>query len=366
MVKLRGRSTGELFHGVPGIVEVHVDPRRIVRRWQPWPRYRHHQDRHDQAIAAAHLNGDSPMPERKVLFGAGLGAWNGVDVADSDAAPRTVAQADGGGLDFFTLADHPYFGDKLDAYATLGFLLGQTTRITGVVSVTNLPSRPAPVLARTITSLSALSGGRVVLGLGAGGLWDMITRLGVPRLAPGAAVRAMEEAITLIRAMSGGGDPVTFDGEFYRVSGLDPAPVPAPPVWTGSGGPKSLAVTGRLADGWVPQGGADWLSARYLESRPRIDEAAVAAGRDPSAIVTVYNFGGRITAAPLAATRGDDGRWIGGSVSQWVDELTSAVLEHGAAGFVYRTTDDTPRAEAVARFAREIVPAVREAVTASR
>ena len=305
------------------------------------------------------------MPERDVLFGSSLGPWNGVDAGDVAGVLGVVARADRDGLDLFTLADHPYFGDKLDAYAALGFLLGRTTRIAGMVSVTNLASRPAPVLARTITSLSALSGGRVVLGLGAGALWDMITRLGVPRLDPGAAVRAMEEAIILVRALSGGGDPVTFDGEFYRVSDLDPAAVGAPPVWTGSGGPKSLAVTGRLADGWVPQGGADWLSTRYRQARPLIDEAAAAAGRDPSAIITIYNFGGRITPEPLLATRGEDGRWIGGSARQWVDELTSAVLEHDAGGFVYRTTDDTPAAEAVARFAREIVPAVREAVAAS-
>jgi alkanesulfonate monooxygenase SsuD/methylene tetrahydromethanopterin reductase-like flavin-dependent oxidoreductase (luciferase family) len=55
----------------------------------------------------------------------------------------------------------------LNAYALTAFLLGRTERITGMVTVTNLASRPAPVLARTLTSLSALSGGRVILGIGA-------------------------------------------------------------------------------------------------------------------------------------------------------------------------------------------------------
>ena len=73
--------------------------------------------------------------------------------------------------------------------------------------------------------------------------------------------------------------------------------------------------------------------------------------------------GGRITPEPLAATRGEDGRWIGGSVQQWVDELTAAVLDHHAAGFIYRSPDDTPADEALARWATEIVPAVREAIT---
>jgi alkanesulfonate monooxygenase SsuD/methylene tetrahydromethanopterin reductase-like flavin-dependent oxidoreductase (luciferase family) len=260
------------------------------------------------------------------------------------------------------VADHPYFGDILDAYALTGFLLGRTERITGMVAVTNLPSRPAPVLARTLTSLSALSGGRIILGIGAGAIWDMITKLGVPRLDGGAAVRAMAEAITLVRALSGGGDPVTFDGEFYHTDGLDPAAAPAPRVFTGSVDPKSQAVTGQLADGWIPPGGSDWRSQLYRESRPRVDAAATEAGRDPADIVDVYNFGGRITPEPLAATRDQDGRWIGGSARQWADELTAAVLEHHAAGFIYRNTDDTPDDEALARWATEIVPAVREAV----
>ncbi|KAA2253810.1 LLM class flavin-dependent oxidoreductase [Solihabitans fulvus] len=300
------------------------------------------------------------MPERAPLFGIG----GSTAVAEVTDTLRLAEQADCDGLDLFTVSDHPYFGDRLDSYAMIGVVLGRTARIAGLVSVTNLPSRPAPMLARTVTSLAALSGGRIVLGMGAGGLWDDIARLGAARLGPAAAVRALEEGITLVRALSGGGAPVTFDGEFYRVTELTPAPVPAVPVWTGSGGPKSLAVTGRVADGWMPGHAADWLSGRYRDSRPVIDEAAAAVGRDPGDIVTVYNLPGRITAEPLAATRDEEGRWLGGSARQWVDELTGAVLEHNAAGFVYFPVGDTPTAVAAGRWANEIAPAVREAVAA--
>jgi alkanesulfonate monooxygenase SsuD/methylene tetrahydromethanopterin reductase-like flavin-dependent oxidoreductase (luciferase family) len=190
------------------------------------------------------------VPDRHVLFGASLGQWNGADAADAAGRVRLGVQADRDGLDLFTVADHPYFGDKLDAYALTGFLLGQTERITGMVTVTNLPSRPAPVLARTLTSLSALSGGRVILGIGAGAIWDMIVKLGVPRLDGGAAVRAMAEAITLVRALSGGGEPVTFDGEFYHVNGLDPAAAPAPPTrpWP-AGPPRSSPPSAKPSPG---------------------------------------------------------------------------------------------------------------------
>ncbi|WP_328613726.1 LLM class flavin-dependent oxidoreductase [Amycolatopsis sp. NBC_00355] len=294
-----------------------------------------------------------------VLFGIGGSTATAAAVATVEQAVR----ADRGGLDLFTVSDHPYYADRLDAYAEIGVVLGRTERISGLVSVTNLPTRPAPMLARTVTSLSALSGGRIVLGMGAGGLWDDIARLGVGKLSPGDAVRAFEEGIRLVKQLGGGGEPVTFDGEFYQVTALAPAGEKIPPVWTGSVGPKSLAVTGRVADGWMPGHAADWLSERYRTSRPVLDQAAQDAGRDPADVVTVYNFPGRITAEPLTKTRGDDGRWIGGSPAQWVEELTGAVLEHHAEGFVlFGPGGRPPTNDDVARWAEEIAPAVREAV----
>ncbi len=299
------------------------------------------------------------MPVHDVVFG--FGAHTGVD--DVPELLRTARQADRDGLDLFSLSDHPYIGGRLDAYATVGFLLGGTQHIAGLANVTNLPTRPAPMLARTVTSLSALSGGRIVLGMGAGGLWDRIADMGVPRLAPGEAVDAFEEAIVLVKSLSGGGPPVTHHGRHYHVDRIEPAPVAAPPVWTGSVGPRSLAATGRVADGWIPGHAADWLSERYRESRPVIDDAASAAGRDPHDIRTVFNFPGRITDRPVAATRDGDGRWIGGSVGQWVEELTGAVLDHDASGFIlFPPGSGSHDPVSLGRWATEIAPAVREAI----
>jgi alkanesulfonate monooxygenase SsuD/methylene tetrahydromethanopterin reductase-like flavin-dependent oxidoreductase (luciferase family) len=298
-----------------------------------------------------------------VVFGFGTHPG----IADIPELLRAAQQADRDGLDIFTLSDHPYLGRRLDAYATLGFILGRTDHIAGFANVTNLPTRPAPLLARTVTSLSALSDGRIVLGMGAGGLWDRIADMGVPRLSPGAAVEAFEEAIVLVKLLSGGGPPVTYEGRHYRVHQIEPAPVAAPPVWTGSVGRKSLAATGRVADGWIPGHAADWLSERYRTSRPVIDEAAASVGRDPSEIRTIFNFPGRITDRPLTATRDRDGRWLGGSVDQWVEELTGAVLEHGASGFTLFAADHSaPDHTLLARWAREVAPAVREAIAKER
>ena len=289
------------------------------------------------------------------VFGFGLDSAS----ASANTLLRHAEQADRQGLDVVSVSDHPYFGDRLDAYAAISVLLGRTTRVAGLVNVTN-PLRPTAVLARTVTSLSELTGGRIVLGMGAGGSWDDIERMGVPRREPAAAVRAFEESMTVVRLLSGGGDPVTFDGEFHRLRDIPPAQAPAPRIWTGSNGPRSLAVTGKLADGWIPGRAADWLSDRYRRSRPIIDEAATGAGRQPSDVDTIYNLPGRITDRPLPATR-RDGRWLGGSVDQWVDELTGAVLDHGAAGFTYFPVGDgTPVDVLLGRWAEEIAPAVRE------
>ncbi len=298
-------------------------------------------------------------PNHKVLFGLGL--ENGVHQVREMLGHARLA--DEAGLDLFSFSDHPHFAERLDAYAALGFVLGATRSIAGAVIMTNLLSRSAPILARTVAGLSTISRGRVVLGIGAGGMWEEIVALGVPRLSPAARVQALEEAIVVVRALSGGGDPVTFDGEFYHVTGLTPAAAPAPPIWIGALGPKTLAVAGRHADGWVPGHLADWRSRLVAESRPVVDEAAASAGRNPADIETIYNVSGRITQRPLPATRGDDGRWIGGGVTQWIEELTFAVLDRGAAAFIYllppgETISDTT----LNLWAHEVVPAVRDAI----
>jgi alkanesulfonate monooxygenase SsuD/methylene tetrahydromethanopterin reductase-like flavin-dependent oxidoreductase (luciferase family) len=294
-----------------------------------------------------------------VVFG--FGAHSGI--AEGPELLRMAQEADRDGLDLFSLSDHPYIGQRLEAYAAVGFVLGRTQRLTGYANVSNLPLRPAPMLARTVTSLAALSGGRIVLGMGAGGLPERIGDLGGRKLSPADAVKAFEEGIVLIRKLCGGGRPVTHHGEFYRVDEIEPAPVPAPRVWTGSVGPRSLAATGRVADGWLPGHAADWISQRYRTSRPVIDEAAASVGRDPSEIRTIYNFPGQITDRPLPGTRDRTGRWIGGSIGQWVEELTGAIVDHGAGGFqLFSPQGGTPDARSVSIWGKEIVPAIREAI----
>ena len=79
-------------------------------------------------------------PNHKVLFGLGL--ETGVHQVSEMLGHARLA--DDAGLDVVSVSDHPYFAERVDAYAALGFVLGATSNITGAVIMTNLLSRPLP------------------------------------------------------------------------------------------------------------------------------------------------------------------------------------------------------------------------------
>ncbi len=105
------------------------------------------------------------------------------------------------GLDLVTFQDHPYQPAFLDTWTLLSWVAAQTETVRLTANVLNLPLRPPAVVARAAASLDLLCGGRVELGLGAGGFWDAIEAMGGPRRSPGQAVDALSEAIDVIRAI---------------------------------------------------------------------------------------------------------------------------------------------------------------------
>jgi len=94
------------------------------------------------------------------------------------------------------------------------------------------------------------------------------------------------------RLLWSGQHGIRFEGTYYKLAGAHSGPVPAHPIgiWLGAYRPRMLSIIGRLADGWVPSYG--YLKEPELaDGNRRIDEAAVAAGRDPRAIRRVLNTG---------------------------------------------------------------------------
>ncbi|HTX26642.1 MAG TPA: LLM class flavin-dependent oxidoreductase [Streptosporangiaceae bacterium] len=285
----------------------------------------------------------------------------GIFVTPSSQTPHDVVDlavvAEGSGLDLITFQDHPYQPAFLDAWTLMSYVAARTQRVKLAGNVLNLPLRNPAVLARSLASLDLLSGGRVELGIGAGGFHDAIAAMGGPRLSPGEAVDALAEGIEVIRQIwdvrTRGG--VRFDGRYYKLSGAKPGPAPAHPIgiWVGAYKPRMLRLTGRLADGWLPSLG--YLQPGQLaEGNAIIDDAAAQAGREPAAVRRLLNVGGRF--APTASGLLD------GPPGHWADQLAELAVTEGISTFILAADDPVT----IETYAAEVAPAVRELVAAAR
>lgn len=256
------------------------------------------------------------------------------------------------GLDLIAIQDHPYQRRFLDALTLLTAIAVQTKRLRVIPDVVNLQMRPPAMLAKWAASLDVMSNGRVELGLGVGAFTAAVAAMGGDAREGGVAVSALEEAISVIRLIWSGQRGVRFDGSFYQLRGVNTGPVPVHPIgiWLGAYRPRMLAITGRLADGWLPSLGP--MSPDALnDANRRIDDAATAAGRSPADILRIYNVNGRIT-------DGSSNGFLDGPVDQWVDQLSELTVDYGMDGYILGPADDSP--EQLRRFATEIAPRVRE------
>lgn len=289
----------------------------------------------------------------RLEFGTFITPANEAPQAPVDLARRSEDL----GYDLVTFQDHPYQPAFLDTWTLLSWVAGRTERVHLAANVLNLPLRSPAVLARAAASLDRLSGGRLDLALGAGAFWPAIEAMGGPRLSPGEAVEALSEAIDVIHGILDAGEdsPLRVPGEHYRV-GQAPGPVqrgPLPlhriPIWLGGYKPRMLGLIGRKADGWVPSLGS-LTPGEFAAGNKVIDEAALAAGRQPAEIRRLLNISGRFSPRREG--------FLHGPGEQWVEELLPLAVEAGASTFILMT-DDVATME---RFAHEVAPALREAV----
>ncbi|MET7773059.1 LLM class flavin-dependent oxidoreductase [Nocardia sp. NPDC005366] len=271
---------------------------------------------------------------------------------------EVAAYADGAGLDLIGVQDHPYQRRFLDTWTLITALAVRTSRISYFPDVANLPLRNPAVLAKSVASLAVMTGGRVHLGLGAGAFWDAIAAMGGRRLSNGDAVRALGEAIAVIRAMWSDERAVRVLGNFHTLDGAHPGPTPRHPpgIWLGAKGPRMLALTGYAADGWLPSSG--WAPPEFLnEANRRIDDAAATAGRDPAQVRRIYNVSGTIT-----DDRTDRG-FLEGPAARWVDDLVALHRDQRIDAFVFWPIEGEP-VDQIRRYAEQVVPAVRAEITA--
>jgi probable F420-dependent oxidoreductase len=293
------------------------------------------------------------MHMRDVLLGLGVptSARSGVDPVEDARTAEAL------GFDFLSASDHLHGREPTyEPWTMLSWIAAATTRISVATRVLAVPYRHPAVIAKMAETLDRLSGGRLILGLGGGYSDEEFQAFGLPARSPRDKVDGMEEAVRIIRGLWSE-RRFSFHGRLYRTDDarLEPKPASRIPIWLGTYGPRALAVTGRLADGWIPSLGFA-PPEQVPTMRRRVVTAAREAGRDPAEITCVYNVTVRVD---------DHSGRAPGVVAGPPDAVTEQLLGFVAMGFtafnlmpVGAGTD-----EQIERLGREVLPAIRAAGT---
>jgi len=200
----------------------------------------------------------------------------------------------------------PEPGHRMEQLTATAWIAAKTRQIRLVLAVMVVPHRPAVVASKMLSTIDVLSGGRLVVGIGAGWLKSEIDAVAATPFAERGAVT--DEYIDAFKAIWTQDRPV-FHGRYTTIEGLlvDPKPVqkPHPPIWVGGESGPSMRRAARVGDAWYPIGSN---KAHMLDTLPRL-EAGIArlrkltgdAGRDPDAVGVVYRVKRHGIPAPLAS-----------------------------------------------------------------
>jgi probable F420-dependent oxidoreductase len=203
-----------------------------------------------------------------------------------------------------------------DPVTALAYVAGATSRIRLGLAIVNVPFYAPIVLAKALTTLDHVSGGRLDVGLGLGWSPEEFAAVGVDSARRGARG---EEFIACLKAIWTEPE-VEFEGEFYQVPRVrvEPKPVqqPHPPLLLGGTAEVALQRAGRIADGWISSSRTDLTAIG--SSIQLVRDAAAGAGRDPDALRFVVR--GVVVHGPDG---GVDRKPLQGSAAQIRDDLAA-------------------------------------------
>jgi alkanesulfonate monooxygenase SsuD/methylene tetrahydromethanopterin reductase-like flavin-dependent oxidoreductase (luciferase family) len=217
-------------------------------------------------------------------------------------------------FDAVWIADHFYGFDRakkegfLEGWTTLTWLAAKFPDVTLCHHVLGHGYRNPALTAKMAATLQVLSGGRFMLGIGAGWREDEYRSYGYEFPSTSVRLRQLEEVVQICRVMWTEEHP-TFRGAYFQIddAAATPRPDVVPPICIGSSGEKiGLPIVGRHADVWngAYTGDDDWRRKREI-----VDAAAVAAGRSPSDIESCVTVAGDLPDSDAAS-------------EQWLDRLT--------------------------------------------
>jgi len=214
--------------------------------------------------------------------------------------PTLARKAEQVGLDSLWIPDHPvipvgfqtqsqyvdvlpeHYGRWLDPFVALTVVAASTTRLKLATGICLLPERHPLVTAKEVASLDQISGGRVILGVGAGWLREETAAMGAEFRT---RWKRLRETVEAMRLLWKNGD-AAYEGELVRFPRVRSEPKPVqpggPPVVLGGQGRKTYARLARTYDGWCP---IIDDPEQFAREAAELREVLVGAGRDPQAFI---------------------------------------------------------------------------------
>lgn len=249
----------------------------------------------------------------------------------------------------------------LEAWTTIAYLTGLFPDIQIGSIVLSQSYRPPALLAKMGATLQLLSGGRFILGIGAGWLEKEYLAYGYDFPAAAARIGQLEEAVLIIKRMWQESQ-VTFQGKHYQVTEAicEPKPEPAPPLMIGAGGKKlSLSVVAKYADWWNIGGGT---AKNYRNLSQVLQKHCHEVGRDYDQIVKTWANECVAIAPTYQTAQGlaqnfltyEPGISIVGTPAMIIEQL-KPFIDLGVEHFILRFAD-FPETQGALLFAREVIP----------
>ena len=262
------------------------------------------------------------------------------------------------------MTDHFFWGDAptYEAWTVLAYLAARWPGVTFGPIVLGQSYRNPAMLAKMGATLQWLSGGRLVMAIGAGWKEDEYHAYGYPYPSPGTRVDQLEDTLEILTRLWTQPGPVTYHGKQYHIQDAycEPRPNPIPPILVGGGGKRTTLLAVRYGQMWnMPD--APW--SEYSKRLAYLAEHCETEGRDLSTLRLSW-FGrlavGKTEAAALALS---DGQWtsaraFAGTPAQVVD-LMAPFVEAGVDTFMVEVLGaDNP--DVCALVTEEVIPAVQK------
>ena len=254
-------------------------------------------------------------------------------------------------------------GFAFEQFSVMSYLAALTTRAKLITAITVVPHRGAVAAAKTISTIDFLSGGRTVLGVGAGWMREEFDALGIPEFDERG--RVTDEYLAAYKELWTADAP-RFDGKYVTFDNITFLPKPAqeggPPIWVGGESGPAMRRTARLGDVWFPIAHNPRhlmnTTDRFRAGVARMHQTAEKQGRDPASIGLAL-FAIKYSNRPAHDAETGEREMLSGSNEAIVEDLQQ-LAEIGVTDVVvnfHRSTMEKTLGE-MRNFVEEIAPKV--------